>query len=62
MSACRWCGKTAHEIQGWLARVNPTGQTGVWECRPACGVVMSLDERIVGALEDEASDEGEEKR
>lgn len=33
---CHMCGKTAHEIKGWLARVNEFGVTGIWECRPTC--------------------------
>lgn len=52
MSAvCRRCGKDANNIRGWLLRVNETGVAGIWECRPSCDAVLSLDERLIGAID-----------
>jgi len=33
---CSLCGKTVHEISGYLHRVNEKGIEGIWECRPSC--------------------------
>lgn len=48
---CRKCGKTAHEIGGYLHRVNELGVKGVWECRPSCEAAMSPDDRLIAAIE-----------
>lgn len=54
---CRKCGKGANEIGGFLKRVNEKGVPGIWECRPACAVEMTLEDRLLCALE---HDEGYE--
>ncbi len=48
---CRLCGKAAHEIGGYLHRVNEKGVEGIWECRPSCDVKMIDDERVMAAIE-----------
>lgn len=48
---CRLCGKTAHEIKGYLHRVNEKGVTGIWECRPSCDAALSPDDRLLAAIE-----------
>jgi hypothetical protein len=55
MAKCRICNKGQHECGGWLQRVNEMGVEGVYECRPACGVELSQDDRLLGALEDDPS-------
>lgn len=48
---CRLCGKNAHEIKGFLHRVNEKGVPGIWECRPSCEAQLGNDERLLAALE-----------
>lgn len=48
---CRLCGKGVHEIGGGLTRVNETGVSGIWECRPSCDAEMDPDDRLLAALE-----------
>jgi len=48
---CRLCGKPAHEIKGWLARVNEKGVDGIWECRPSCDANLTQDEALLAAIE-----------
>lgn len=48
---CRLCGKSALEISGFLVRVNETGVTGIWECRPTCDAWLSPDEAVIAAIE-----------
>ena len=48
---CRLCGKTVLEIGGYLHRVNETGVTGIWECRPSCSAQMTDDDRLLAAIE-----------
>jgi hypothetical protein len=48
---CRLCGKAAHEIQGYLHRVNEKGVDGIWECRPSCDAKLTPDEALLAALE-----------
>ena len=50
---CRLCGKTVHEIGGYLHRVNAKGVAGVWECRPSCNAAMTFDDRLIAAIEGE---------
>jgi ribosomal protein L37AE/L43A len=50
MAVCRLCKRTAVEIQGWLTRINPLGEEGVWECRPTCGATLTQDARLLGAI------------
>lgn len=52
-SRCRICGKTVHEIGGYLHRVNEKGVVGIWECRPSCGAKLSNSEAILAAIEGE---------
>jgi hypothetical protein len=52
---CRLCGKNATECPGFLKRVNPTGEDGIWECRPACDAAPQTNEaRVLGAIEDKS--------
>ena len=51
MIVCRKCGRSSHEISGWLERVNEKGVPGVWECRPSCYATLTQDEAVIGALE-----------
>lgn len=48
---CRLCGKNALEIGGFLARVNPKGEAGIWECRPSCGADLPQETKILMAIE-----------
>lgn len=48
---CRKCGVDTHGCGGYLARVNPRGQPGVWECRPVCGSDLPPDTRLLLAIE-----------
>jgi hypothetical protein len=48
---CRLCGKTPHEIKGWLTRVNEKGVPGIWECRPSCDAQLSQDDALLGAID-----------
>jgi hypothetical protein len=50
MTTCRKCGKNALEIGGYLVRVNATGVTGIWECKPDCKAKRSFEENILDAL------------
>ena len=47
---CRLCGKSALEIAGYLVRINPVGEVGVWECRPSCTAQLLPDERVLLAI------------
>jgi hypothetical protein len=59
---CRLCGKDTFEIQGWLTRVNPKGEAGIWECRPACDAQLTAAERLLGAIEGEEGQKGTEEK
>ena len=50
---CRLCGKNALEIGGYLTRVNPTGEAGIWECRPSCEADLPPETKLLMALEGE---------
>lgn len=52
---CRKCNKGANDIGGYLARVNEKGVKGIWECRPSCDASMPPDDRLIAAIEGEAS-------
>ena len=58
---CRLCGKSVHEISGWLARVNPKGVDGIWECRPHCDAKLSEQEAVQGAVLGNMRAQGEGK-
>ena len=47
---CQKCGKTAHEINGWLKRVNEKGVPGIRECRPGCDTILSPEQALIGAI------------
>ena len=49
---CRLCGKHISEIGGYLARVNPKGVEGIWECRPSCFADLPQETNLLLALED----------
>lgn len=52
MAICRKCGKDALQVGGWLQRMNPTGEMGIFECRPSCDAApMTPIERVIGAIE-----------
>lgn len=55
---CRWCGRTLHEVGGYLARVSPVGERGVWECRPSCESRLSADQAVIAAIHGEAEAKG----
>lgn len=50
---CRKCNRSAHEIGGYLARVNEKGVPGIWECRPNCEADLPQDTRLLMAIEGE---------
>lgn len=50
---CRLCNRNANEIGGWLKRLNPKGQKGVYECRSSCHAVLHPEYRIVSAIRGE---------
>lgn len=52
---CRRCGRAAHEIGGYLARVNEKGLPGIWECRPNCAADLPQDVALMLAIEEEPS-------
>lgn len=54
---CRICGKSAHNIGGYLARANEKGIVGIWECRPSCDAKLTNEEALIAAIEgpDESS-------
>ena len=52
---CRRCGRNAHQIGGYLERMNAKGQPGVWECRPGCWSQMTPDEAMLAAVEGPAA-------
>jgi hypothetical protein len=47
---CRLCGKTCHEIHGYLTRVNEKGIDGIWECRPSCNAQLTTTEALLLAI------------
>jgi hypothetical protein len=49
---CRLCNKGANDIGGWLKRVNPLGEIGIWECRPSCDAVLLGINRLIDVIED----------
>lgn len=51
---CRLCGRGIDEAS-WLTRVNETGQPGVWECRPTCGIQVPQEDALLAAIEDDTS-------
>jgi hypothetical protein len=48
---CRLCNKGPLEIGGYLQRVNPKGETGIWECRPCCEADLPQETNLLLALE-----------
>ena len=55
---CRLCGRSVHEIKGWLERVNAKGEAAIMECRPACYPLRITPEHaVLGAILGEASNE-----
>ena len=50
---CRICGANARESGGYLTRVNPKGEKGIWECAPECGVSVSSADALLMALDEE---------
>lgn len=54
--ACHKCGKTPHEVHGWLERINEMGTPGIWECRPYCGAALTSTEALLGAIEGGTTD------
>lgn len=47
---CRLCGRTVHEIKGFLQRVNEKGVAGIWECRPSCDTNITNEEAVLLAV------------
>lgn len=47
---CRKCGKGLSEVGGFLERVSPKGEPGVWECRPDCNVSMTDSQKLEAAV------------
>lgn len=56
---CRLCGKTVHEIKGFMTRVNEKGVPGIWECRPSCNANLTQDEALIAAIEHNDENETE---
>jgi len=53
---CRLCEGAAHEVGGYLRRVNALGVLPpIWECRPSCFAEMTQDESLLAALESDES-------
>lgn len=50
---CRICGKTAHEIGGYLERMNKGEIPSIWECRPSCDADLPDDLALKMAIEGE---------
>lgn len=51
---CRLCGMEGYNMtSGFLARVNPKGEIGIWECRPMCGADLPNDHAMMLAIEHE---------
>lgn len=48
---CRHCNKAAHEIGGYLQRVNKGEIPSIWECRPNCHADLPQDTALLLALE-----------
>jgi len=48
---CRKCGKNANETGGYLKRINPLGEIGIWECYPSCDAEVSFETKVLLALE-----------
>lgn len=48
---CRLCNKTLKEIGGYLQRVNPKGEDGIWECRPVCDADLPQETNLLLAIE-----------
>lgn len=57
---CRLCNKGPLQIGGYLQRVNPKGETGIWECRPCCEADLPQETNLLLAL-DQAVDFWKEK-
>jgi hypothetical protein len=51
VSKCRKCGKNAHEISGYLKRMNLGEIPSIWECAPSCGAKLSDDDKLLAAIE-----------
>lgn len=51
MAKCRLCGKGPFEIGGYLQRINPKGEDGIFECRPSCDAKITNEEKIISAIE-----------
>lgn len=50
---CRLCGCNVNQCKGFLKRVNEKGIEGIWECRPSCTTILSNDQAVIAALEDD---------
>jgi hypothetical protein len=48
---CRICGKCAHEIGGFLHRLNKGEIPSIWECRPTCDADLPDDTALIMAIE-----------
>lgn len=53
---CILCGKKINEIGGYLQRVNPKGQPGVWECRPSCNADLPKETSLLLAIESDGTE------
>ena len=56
---CKWCGKAAHEIGGYLERLNKGELPSIWECRPRCDADLPDDIAIMMAIEGTTPNKGE---
>jgi hypothetical protein len=57
MAECRKCLKQAHQIGGYLRRVNEKGVPGIWECAPTCDADLPFDTRLLLAMDDAADEQ-----
>lgn len=48
---CNICGKHLFEIGGYLQRVNPKGEDGIYECRPNCHADLPQETNLLLAIE-----------
>jgi hypothetical protein len=57
---CRICHKAAHQIGGFLHRINKGELPSIWECRPTCDADLPQDVAMIMAIEgsDSAIKEG----
>lgn len=51
---CRHCDRNAHEIGGYLGRVNKGETPSIWECQPNCQADLPQDTKLLLAVDGES--------